>query len=142
MASHTIVYPQEKLHQKRLSKQGAASRVADGWTIGMVDRLMAGILIGFACIVLLGYLAGSAGLFGAARTWQVLHAPAGIDSQFSPGRTVVVRSGDTLWSLAKEHGPAGVDTRAVVDWIRRENGLESALLIPGERVVVPATGGK
>jgi len=52
---------------------------------------------------------------------------------------VTVRSGDTLWSLAREYGPAGMDIREAVDWIQRENGLTSPVLRPGQRILVPAS---
>lgn len=51
--------------------------------------------------------------------------------------TVTVRSGDTLWSLAREYGPGGVDIRETIDWIQRENGLSTPVLRPGQRIVVP-----
>ncbi len=51
---------------------------------------------------------------------------------------VTVRSGDTLWSLAREYGPEAMDIRETVDWIQRENGLSSPVLRPGQRILVPA----
>jgi|GEM_PF-1433684 len=52
-------------------------------------------------------------------------------------REVVVRPGDTLWAIARNYGPAGVDIRQTVDWIRRNNQLSSATVYPGQVLKVP-----
>lgn len=52
-------------------------------------------------------------------------------------REVVVRSGDTLWGIARDYGPAGVDVRQTVDWIRRNNGMSDATVYPGQVLKVP-----
>ena len=49
----------------------------------------------------------------------------------------VVRSGDTLWSIAVEH-VAG-DPRAAVAAIRRANGLADSTVRVGQRLLVPST---
>ncbi len=54
-------------------------------------------------------------------------------------RTVVVRSGDTVWSIATSLGHDG-DVRALVDDIQRINGLEGpggAALHPGQELRLP-----
>jgi hypothetical protein len=51
-------------------------------------------------------------------------------------RTVVVRSGDTLWSVAERVRP-GSDPRAVVDAIVGANAVDAGALAPGTRLVVP-----
>lgn len=51
---------------------------------------------------------------------------------------VTVKPGDTLWRLAREHGPQGRDIRETVDRIRTVNGLhQRAGLVPGERLLIP-----
>jgi nucleoid-associated protein YgaU len=50
--------------------------------------------------------------------------------------SVVVQSGDTLWSIASAVGGDG-DVRVVVDEIQRLNGLESADLVPGQVLQLP-----
>lgn len=52
-------------------------------------------------------------------------------------KEVVVRSGDTLWSLAVQHGPSRRDVRETIDRIRSLNQLESANLRPGMRLMIP-----
>jgi nucleoid-associated protein YgaU len=48
----------------------------------------------------------------------------------------VVRTGDTLWSIATAHY-AGDDPREAVWRIRRANGLDAAALQPGQRLLLP-----
>ncbi|MGY5882675.1 LysM peptidoglycan-binding domain-containing protein [Modestobacter lacusdianchii] len=50
--------------------------------------------------------------------------------------TVVVQSGDTLWSIAREVAPEE-DPRAVVDAIVELNGLDSVDLLPGAELELP-----
>jgi LysM repeat protein len=50
----------------------------------------------------------------------------------------VVREGDTLWSIAETLAP-GQDPRPVVDRLASVNGLDPALLVPGQTLVVPSS---
>lgn len=52
-------------------------------------------------------------------------------------KEVVVRRGDTLWSLAREHGPDKTDVRIIIDRIRHLNNLDGALLKPGMTLHIP-----
>jgi LysM repeat protein len=52
-----------------------------------------------------------------------------------PKRTYVVRSGDTLWSVA-QHTYAG-DPREGIWKIEQRNHLSSATIVPGQKLVVP-----
>jgi LysM repeat protein len=52
-----------------------------------------------------------------------------------PVHTYVVKSGDTLWSIALSH--YGGDPREAVWNIERENRLRSATILPGQRIVLP-----
>ncbi|RFU18987.1 LysM peptidoglycan-binding domain-containing protein [Geodermatophilus marinus] len=52
-------------------------------------------------------------------------------------RSVVVRSGDTLWSIAGEVAGDGADVRAVVDAIQELNQLDAGVLVPGQVLVLP-----
>jgi hypothetical protein len=50
---------------------------------------------------------------------------------------IVVRAGDTLWQLAIDHGPQGVDPRRTIDTIRRINNLSDSDLRPGAVLHIP-----
>jgi LysM repeat protein len=52
-----------------------------------------------------------------------------------PKRTYVVRPGDTLWTVA-ERTYAG-DPREGVWKLQQRNGLASATIVPGEKLIVP-----
>lgn len=64
--------------------------------------------------------------------WAVLARDSGAGG---PERVVVVRAGDTLWSLAEAHY-AG-DPRDGVWELQRRNGLDGAVIAPGQRLVLP-----
>lgn len=51
----------------------------------------------------------------------------------------VVRDGDTLWSIASRLVP-GEDPRPVVDAIAATNGVDAGALVPGQTLVIPASG--
>jgi LysM repeat protein len=57
-------------------------------------------------------------------------APAG------PAATVVVRPGDTLWSIAARYAP-GRDPFGAIDEIRRLNGISDYTVHPGQRLTLP-----
>ncbi len=52
---------------------------------------------------------------------------------------VVVERGDTLWSFAARVAEPGEDLRDVVREIQRLNGMDSAGLVAGELIQLPAT---
>lgn len=52
-------------------------------------------------------------------------------------KQVVVSTGDTLWQLAIEHGPEGIDPRRVVAHIRELNELHTASIKPGMVLHIP-----
>lgn len=56
------------------------------------------------------------------------------------GRSYEVRPGDTLWQIATEQYDETLDPRAVVYEIREANGLDGALLQPGETLTLPYIG--
>lgn len=58
-------------------------------------------------------------------------APAG------PGeRVVVVRPGDTLWSIVAEHAPSR-DPYGIIEEVRRRNDLRGHRIHAGQELVVP-----
>lgn len=49
----------------------------------------------------------------------------------------LVRSGDTLWSIAERLAP-GADPRPVVDAIAAANGVDAGGLVPGQMLLIPS----
>ena len=49
--------------------------------------------------------------------------------------TIAVRQGDSLWSIAHEHGIAG----RIVSWIEQHNGVSADGLVPGQKLVIPTS---
>jgi LysM repeat protein len=59
----------------------------------------------------------------------------GISSGAHPPRTHVVQPGETLWSIAS--AAYGGDAQSHVEAIATASHLESALIVPGEHLVLP-----
>ncbi len=55
-----------------------------------------------------------------------------------PTTTITVHTGDSLWEIAEDHAPAGMDTATAIRWIEQTNGLDSALIMAGQLLIVPA----
>jgi LysM repeat protein len=67
----------------------------------------------------------------------VLAAPASQAADpAGPAPSVVVRSGDTLWSIATRYAP-GDDPFVTIDEIRRLNGLSGYTIPVGVRLTLP-----
>jgi nucleoid-associated protein YgaU len=58
------------------------------------------------------------------------------DLRLAGANSVVVRPGDTLWSIATSLDGES-DVRAVVDAIQEANGLDGTALVPGQVLVLP-----
>ena len=54
-------------------------------------------------------------------------------------RTYVVRSGDTLWSIAARFAPS-TDPRVMVDAIASSNDVDPGALVPGQQLSIPSVG--
>lgn len=50
----------------------------------------------------------------------------------------VVVAGETLWSISADAAGHGVDVRAVIQSVRSLNELDSAVLVPGQRLLIPS----
>ena len=78
-----------------------------------------------------------------ALAWSALGAGSAVaapDDSAAPGvvfATVMVAPGETLWAIASEVAPTA-DPRDVVDAIKRLNALDSAQLVAGQRLAIPA----
>jgi len=58
--------------------------------------------------------------------------------QADPDLTVVVYSGDTLWSIAKQYAPKGTDVRNYIQKLTKVNGLKSSSIFEGQVLRLPA----
>ncbi len=61
------------------------------------------------------------------------------DAPDVPSVTYVVRTGDTLWSIAERHAP-GEDPRVVIHEIAQLNHLGDEPLVPGRSLAFPVAG--
>ncbi len=72
----------------------------------------------------------------AAWAGPVGHAVAGSQAAPVASHSYVVRSGDTLWSIASALSP-GADPRPVVDAIAEANHVDPGALVPGQTLAIP-----
>ena len=56
-----------------------------------------------------------------------------------PSKTYVVKTGDTLWSIATRLAPS-TDPRVVVEAIATANGVDPGALVPGRQLSIPSVG--
>ncbi len=82
--------------------------------------MVAAVLAGLAFTA--GRASGTTGVPGAPETGSTA--------------TVVARSGDTLWSIARAAAPRR-DPRLTVELLLRLNSLADVAIVPGQRVIVP-----
>lgn len=68
----------------------------------------------------------------AAVAWAVV---ARASTAAGPERHYVVKSGDTLWSIATR--TYGGDPRAAIWKLEQRNGLDGGAIRPGQRLVLP-----
>ncbi len=76
----------------------------------------------------------------AGGVWAATGAHA-LDKHMRPtaSERYLVRSGDTLWSIARHLSP-GEDPRPFVDALAEANGVDPGSLVPGQALVVPRSG--
>ena len=75
----------------------------------------------------------------AGGIWAAPFAHAGAPREPGPAHAdrVVVRPGDTVWSIAVR-AAAGADPRPLVDAIIRANDVDPGSIVPGQTLVVPS----
>ncbi len=78
------------------------------------------------------------GLVAAAWAGPVGHALAGAEATTVASHRYVVRSGDTLWSIASRIAQ-GEDPRPIVDAITQANQVDAGALVPGRTLVIPTS---
>jgi len=93
-------------------------------------RRLAGLLR-FAVFLLLIFIAVWAGV-------RVAHA--GTDASLYAGHEYVVKSGDTLWTIAGRQYGADADVRHAVFEIRQANQLRRSTVAPGQHLTLPYLG--
>ena len=57
------------------------------------------------------------------------------------GHVYVVRAGDTVWAIAERVAGPGEDPRPVADRLIRDNAIQSGVIRPGDRLLVPERPG-
>lgn len=72
---------------------------------------------------------------------SVVSAPRSLSFDVKNAAPVLVRPGDSIWSIAEEHPVDGYDTRAVAQAIVYVNGLKSKTIHDGMRLMVPKSSG-
>lgn len=50
---------------------------------------------------------------------------------------VMVQPGDTLWKIARNHLPAGMDVRKFIFLIEKANGISNSMIYPGDILLLP-----
>jgi nucleoid-associated protein YgaU len=85
---------------------------------------------------LVAVLGLAAGVGAATLVSSALDGSAASGLHLAGQSSVVVGSGDTLWSIASSVA-AGHDVRAVVDRIQEVNGLRGSDLVPGQVLRLP-----
>lgn len=50
---------------------------------------------------------------------------------------VTVHTGDTLWDIAKKYADGSDDIRYIIYIIKDRNGLKSADIKPGQKLIIP-----
>lgn len=50
---------------------------------------------------------------------------------------VVVRTGDTLWEIARDNNPEQKNVRSWIDEIMEYNDMSDSTVYPGEKIILP-----
>ncbi|MFT9846983.1 cell division suppressor protein YneA [Aneurinibacillus sp. REN35] len=86
--------------------------------------LLIGMVLGIAILSMANLVFASIG--GSAQEAQ------------TKGIEVVVEPGDTLWKLADRYNEqAGMSINEMLFYIQHENGLKSAVVQPGDHIIIP-----
>lgn len=79
------------------------------------------------------------GVVGAVGAFPALAGGRGaVSAAPRPGLVVEVVYGESLWTIAREHGDPAQDVRETVWRIRKANGVEAGRLRPGSTITIPA----
>ncbi|MGI9015704.1 MAG: hypothetical protein ACR2HR_01125 [Euzebya sp.] len=75
-----------------------------------------------------------------AFAWFIGTLSAGLSQADTPAAapvTVVIQTGDTVWDLARQYGPAGMATLEYAAVVESHNGVRAGRLIPGSVLELP-----
>ncbi len=53
-------------------------------------------------------------------------------------QSIRVQSGDTLWNIAKQFSDGSQDIRYIVFLIKDRNNLQSTVIKPGQKLIIPS----
>lgn len=77
-------------------------------------------------------------IFLSATVLVTIHANSQYSAEASVHeRTIIVASGDTLWSIAREYGPTNSDIRKVVLKIKNRNLMTASNIFVGQQLIIP-----
>ncbi len=108
--------------------EGASAEGVGAMTLGRRDSILF-MLAGFAVIGVLCLASLFSDSMISERRADALSA--------LPMQIVTVRSGDSLWKIAEQHGHEGYATADLVALIEDMNDLSLASVVPGQQLVVP-----
>ncbi|MBZ5735008.1 LysM peptidoglycan-binding domain-containing protein [Nocardioides sp. TRM66260-LWL] len=124
--STLILEPVRTVH---VARTGAPARpVAAGTRSGGLRLTRRGRLVVFVASLLVALAAGVLWAAGSMATQQA--------GQPEQTEIVVVRSGQTLWSIAAEHAVDG-DVTGMVRHLQELNGFDGGVVRAGQRLAVP-----
>ncbi len=115
-------------------------RAGDGQSVGAVrNRRERVASLGFrgarSVFFLLAFLLLFSG-FAVVRSFAGESAPQPASAQEF---TVLVDSGDSLWSIAESVKRDGLDTREAIHRIMKRNALSSSELVSGQSLIIPSS---
>lgn len=121
MMMQTTTY--RSIHMKDKEKTPQRNALASRLVTGYLPKAVAGLLL----IVLL--------MSGVLLVHS--YGNLGVQEQQAGEQLVVVSSGDTLWSIAKAHKPAGMDVREAIHHLQTRNGIPTSALTTGQSLIIP-----
>jgi cell division protein YceG involved in septum cleavage len=63
---------------------------------------------------------------------------ADLSAEENSYRTITVKEGDSLWSIAQEFEKQhSYESKEFISWVEKKNSLHTAQLHPGQRLIIP-----
>jgi len=117
MSSYKSIYNDTEANKVILKKRGFAAKGLHKKVI--LSTLL--LMILFTCFKLIG-----------TNATTISSAEPQIGEQ-----VITVQSGDTLWTIAKQHIDTSDDVRYMVYKIQSRNVLQSSHIVPGQKLIIP-----